>query len=179
MPKTDESTTPRIYVASLSDYNAGTLHGEWIDADQDADAIHEAIQAMLAKSSEPIAEEWAIHDYDNFEGIRLSEYEDIERVATIGQALAEADEPAALAAWLANDPGYNTPEGFEEAYRGHYDTVEHYADELVDEGLFGPIPDAIASYIDTEAIARDLELGGDIWTAEAPTGGVYIFDNHA
>ena len=30
---------PRIYVASLSDYNAGRLHGEWIDADQGAEGM--------------------------------------------------------------------------------------------------------------------------------------------
>ena len=47
---TDCSTkdTPRIYVACLAAYNAGRLHGEWIDADQDADVIHEEIQEMLA-----------------------------------------------------------------------------------------------------------------------------------
>lgn len=36
MPNSDG---PRIYVASLSDYNAGTLHGKWIDADQSAEDI--------------------------------------------------------------------------------------------------------------------------------------------
>ena len=39
--------TPRVYVACLAAYNAGKLHGERIDANQDADAIHEEIQAML------------------------------------------------------------------------------------------------------------------------------------
>lgn len=54
--------TPRIYVASLSDYNNGLLHGEWIDAGQEPDEIHEQVQAMLAESESPGAEEWAIHD---------------------------------------------------------------------------------------------------------------------
>ena len=31
------TTTPKIYVACLASYNAGILHGRWIDADQDAD----------------------------------------------------------------------------------------------------------------------------------------------
>ena len=26
-------TPPRIYLASLTDYNAGVLHGKWVDAD--------------------------------------------------------------------------------------------------------------------------------------------------
>jgi len=51
----DIAETPRIYVASLADYNAGRLHGCWIDADQSADAIRDEIAQMLAESKEPIA----------------------------------------------------------------------------------------------------------------------------
>src|ERR1700722_1252880 len=69
---------PRIYVASLSDYNAGRLHGEWLDAAQDPEAILAGISAMLAASPEPGAEEWAIHDYEQFCGVRLCEDECIE-----------------------------------------------------------------------------------------------------
>ncbi len=73
---------PRVYVASLSDYNAGVLHGRWIDADQDADAIHADIAQMLAESpTDKSAEEWAIHDYEGFHGITISEFEDIDTVA--------------------------------------------------------------------------------------------------
>jgi antirestriction protein len=46
-------TSPRIYVASLSDYNAGNLLGRWIDADQDEDAIHAEIAEMLRESKHP------------------------------------------------------------------------------------------------------------------------------
>ncbi|MFF3416796.1 antirestriction protein ArdA [Streptomyces sp. NPDC002698] len=94
---------PSIYVASLADYVAGTLHGEWIDADQDADAIHEEVAAMLEKS--PLflkygdaAEEWAIHDYEGFGGVSLSEYESIERVAEIAGLLRE--HPSAVVAYF-------------------------------------------------------------------------------
>jgi len=59
---TETAQEYRIYVASLSDYNAGRLHGAWIDATQDADEIEAEVQEMLAASPEPIAEEWAIHD---------------------------------------------------------------------------------------------------------------------
>jgi antirestriction protein len=50
------TTTPRIYVACLAAYNNGELHGEWIDADQSADAIRKEINKMLATSPEPNAE---------------------------------------------------------------------------------------------------------------------------
>lgn len=44
----------RIYVASLSDYNAGVLHGCWIDCDgKDADDIQAEVSAMLRKSRFP------------------------------------------------------------------------------------------------------------------------------
>ena len=40
-------TTPRIYVASLSDYNAGRLHGVWINAANGAEEINEKVVEML------------------------------------------------------------------------------------------------------------------------------------
>ena len=65
-------TLPRIYVACLSSYNAGRLHGRWIDCDQTAEEIREEIRLMLEESPEPWAEEWAIHDYEGFGGLRAS-----------------------------------------------------------------------------------------------------------
>ena len=44
----------RIYVASLSDYNAGHLLGEWIDLDgKDTDDVQGEIAAMLRNSKHP------------------------------------------------------------------------------------------------------------------------------
>ena len=37
---------PRIYVASLSDYNNGILHGRWIEAVDDPEAMQDEIDAM-------------------------------------------------------------------------------------------------------------------------------------
>ena len=67
-----ETITPRIYVACLAAYNNGELHGAWIDADQDADAIREEIAVILTTSPEPNAEEWAIHDYEGFGDHKLA-----------------------------------------------------------------------------------------------------------
>jgi antirestriction protein len=80
---TEQRLTPRIYVASLSDYNAARLHGRWIDATQDREAILAEIQTMLAESPEAIAEEFAIHDFDDFGGIRLGEWEDVDHVCEL------------------------------------------------------------------------------------------------
>jgi len=50
---TETETAPRIYVASLSDYNAGHLHGRWIDATQDLEDIYLEIKEMLRESDYP------------------------------------------------------------------------------------------------------------------------------
>jgi hypothetical protein len=87
--------TPRIYVASLSDYNHGILHGAWIDAAQEPGEIHAEVSAMLASSPVTgkygeVAEEWAIHDYDGFPvGLDLGEWESFERLHDIANALAK------------------------------------------------------------------------------------------
>ncbi|MEM7579091.1 MAG: antirestriction protein ArdA [Cyanobacteria bacterium P01_A01_bin.80] len=82
-----DANTPKIYVACLSAYNNGYLHGLYIDATQEPDDILDDINWMLSWS--PMAdieacEEWAIHDYECWEGIKLSEYEDIETVSELG-----------------------------------------------------------------------------------------------
>lgn len=44
----------RIYVACLASYNAGILHGVWIDCDgKDADELQDEVAAMLRSSPEP------------------------------------------------------------------------------------------------------------------------------
>ena len=83
---------PRLYVACLAAYNSGALHGRWIDAHQDADQIKHEIKEMLAASSIPYAEEYAIHDYEGFGKASLEEYTSIERVAAIAEFITERGE---------------------------------------------------------------------------------------
>jgi len=80
-------------VASLADYNAGRLHGVWIEATQPPSRIWAEIREMLARSPEPMAEEWAIHDFEGFAGLRLDEHEAIEDVAALARRVAPAAGP--------------------------------------------------------------------------------------
>src|SRR5436305_12663954 len=84
-----EPERPRVYVASLADYNAGRLHGAWLDGNQEPGELKRQIAAMLARSPEPGAEEWAIHDYDGFGAARLDEYESLETIARLAAGIAE------------------------------------------------------------------------------------------
>jgi antirestriction protein len=167
--------TPRIYVASLSDYVSGTLHGTWIDLDETttADDIHEQTKAMLATSREPIAEEWAIHDYDNFGSIHLSEYESFERVASLAAAIAEHGD--AFKAWARDDYRLEHPENFEDAYLGQWDSEEDYARQFIDDcGLLNGLSETLQNYFDYESYARDMFF--DLESVPDGQGGIYVFD---
>ena len=106
-PEMEPRSTPRIYVASLSDYNAGRLHGAWIDAAVEPDVLTESINDMLRTSPEPGAEEWAIHDYEGFGPLRLGEYESLTTVSTIAQGIAE-NGPASLTGRASSAPAIPT-----------------------------------------------------------------------
>lgn len=179
-------TEIRIYVASLSDYNNGILHGEWIDATQSAEEIQEAVTAMLANSPSAKeygtpAEEWAIHDYEGFGKIKISEYESFETVAALAEAIEEhgeifADFYSECASGTTVDSAVSD---FQDRYRGKYRSIEEYAEEFIDEcysGSLKNIPDFIKYHIDYEGIGRDLELGGDISTIELD-GKIHVFSN--
>lgn len=180
-PEREPRERPAIYVASLADYNAGRLHGRWIDAAQEAERLHEEVAAILAASPEPLAEEWAIHDYDNFGPLRLSEHESLERVSVIGRGIAR--EGVAFAHWAAisESEDADLAEGFNERYLGYWGSLDEYAEHLLDDlGYIGmvarAVPESLLNYVqvDFAAYGRDLELGGDLTTSEGD-GGVYLF----
>jgi antirestriction protein len=171
------STTPRIYVACLAAYNNGRLHGRWIDADQSVDDIRSEVQAMLAGSPERSPEEWAIHDYEGFGELRLSEWESFERVAAIAAGISEHGE--SFAAWLAYDSDRDPVDvqSFEDAYRGHWDSLSQYAEQFADDiGLCDAAEKAQSPYVtvDFDALERDLDI--ELYTASASDGGIYVFD---
>ena len=172
---------PRIYVASLTDYNAGVLHGTWIDATNDVDGMQYEINKMLAGSPSGNAEEFAIHDYDNFGTYRVDEYDSLGWIAKIAAGIHE--HSLAFAAWADQcDHDEDTLDRFEDAYLGDWTSVEDYAENLLDDTgilteLDNAIPDTLRPYVDIDiaGFARDLELSGDITSVDHP-GGVWIFD---
>jgi antirestriction protein len=158
----NDTETPKIYAACLSAYNNGHLHGAWIDCDQDSDEIMAEIKAMLSRS--PMneegqeCEEWAIHSYEGFLGVEISEHEGIDRVVEIAQALEEHGE--AMAAYLEHY-SFEDIDEFKERYQGSYEseqafTEEHYS-ELIDKVEQAGLQ---SIYIDFEILTRDLFISG-------------------
>ena len=174
----------RIYVASLSDYNSGRLFGKWLDLVDYADAedVNSAIVEMLDESEEPGAEEFAIHDYEGFAGFKIGEYDRLEDVFKLHEALEELEYDAVPFVLWAENQGYSpldavdNVESFREAFIGQTN-VSDYAYEYVQDCVFTPeTPEMLKNYFNYEAFARDLVLGGDIYELTAPDfGSTYLF----
>ena len=172
-----DADTPRIYVACLAAYNGGRLHGEWIDADQSADDIQEAIKRMLSGSPEPGAEEWAIHDHESFQGIAIGESASVENVVAIAELLREHESAGAIAYRHFNDLD-DARKALTENYYGEWSSLADWAEDyLQDTGGLENVPESLRSYIDFARWERDLEMSGDIFSVEVDRK-VHVFSNH-
>ena len=166
-----EQAEIRIYVACLASYNNGILHGAWIDACQDEEVIREEINAMLKASPIPGAEEYAIHDYQGFEGARIEEYQGVESVVEIAAFIGEHGSLGGkLLEYFGDLEDART--AMEEDYRGEYSSLADFAQELTEETT--GIPENIKYYIDYERMGRDLEVN-DVLAIETGIGEVHIF----
>lgn len=168
-------TLPRIYVACLAAYNNSILHGAWIDATQELDAIMGDVQAMLKASPIAEAEEYAIHDYEGFCGIRLSEYTGLEQVHAYANLVQEHGKLGAeLLKHIGNDLGI-AQAVLSDGYAGCYHTIADFAEEVTDGTT--EVPGNLVYYIDYERMGKDMEMNGEIFTIETAHGEVHVFWN--
>jgi len=234
---------PSIYVACLASYNAGHLHGAWIEVEpdevltcarcdeearslrrlpagerpaesqrlqpvclaharpellarhRDSPAALEGVRALraniemevLSTSPVPEAEEWAIHDIDNWHGLSVGEHEALSDV--VAKALLVIEHGAlgvALARHLGadHDPDllHQVWTWMDEQYDGAFDSPQDWAGTWLDEtGVLNEVPVALRPYVDFEAYARDAELSGDIvmlrLEGDEADGRVHVFRN--
>jgi antirestriction protein len=168
-----DTVTPKIYVACLAAYNNGMLFGEWIDATQTPNKIYRDIYAMLAKSPIEGAEEFAIHDFDDFYNLRLEENSSIENVSIYAQFIEQHGAlGAAVLEYTAKDVQHAT-EMMEHYHLGEYESAADYAQEIIEETQ--NIPDHLAYYIDYEAMARDMELNGEVFIVKTEDNRTHLF----
>jgi len=135
---------------------------------------------MLAVSPIRGAEEWAIHDYEGFGELRLSEWESFERVAAIAAGIAEHGD--AFTAWLAYDDSRDPSDvqAFDDAYRGEWDSLRAYAEDWANSIGLNQLAEATgSSYItvDVDALTRDLDI--EMYTSRSRNGTVHVFDPNA
>lgn len=168
---------PRIWVGSLSDYNEGVLHGEWLDAWQEPEELEAAVAAMLARSPSGRAEEWGIFDSDDFSFLDIGEHESLATVSALAGGL-RLHGPA-FAGWAAicdREPDWLNQ--FDEAFLGHFESLDAYAEQLLDDlGYTAEVERAVPSHLrpyvslDVAGFARDVQLGGDVVVCQADAAG--------
>lgn len=176
--------SPKIYIASLADYNNGFLHGEWMDAAREPEAIEADIHAMLARSRQPDAEEWAIHDYEGFGTCQIHELDGIDHVSRIARGIVE--HGLAFGAWAqVHEDNPDRYDDFSQAYLGHYESLQAYAEQFADDVGYAEqlaaLPESMQQYVrvDTAAMARDMEASDQLYVFPDPNGGVWLFDAEA
>lgn len=168
-----DNDTPRIYVACLSAYNNGKLHGRWIDCIHGRADIEEAIADMLAASPEPDAEEYAIHDAEGW-GFRVEESHDLAELAQAAQYLGEYGP---VLGELVDEYGLaDAVDMMENCYLGVYADLEDWAwDYLDNAGELEKLPTNLKHYFDYKAFGRDCEINGDIITVQLNYNEVHVF----
>lgn len=172
----------RIWIGNLGKYNEGELVGEWVTLPcEDFDKVFERIGI----SDEPIDgvyyEEIFIADYENDFGYAVGEYDDLDELNEVAEELENltSDEQEIYEALM--DEGFDHDKAveiirdcdytrFEDcmdmsevAYRwyeetGQLQTLEHYISP---------------SYIDWDAIGRDMEYDGHF--IECGTGYIELY----
>lgn len=182
---TETVTVPRVWIGCLAAYNAGMLHGEWVEVTSEPDDLYGHIERVLAASPIRGAEEWAFMDSEGFPRGFAGESSSPEELAAWVLEVEDAEEAGpgeeVLAAYWDNDQGQEV-EGIAErcrdAFMGEHRSLGDFAHELEEEsGELEAIPDRLRFAIDWERLGRDLELGGDVFTADAGGGCLYVFWN--
>ena len=164
---------PRIYAASLADYNNGELHRSWIEAAQPPEDIHEKIHKMLGASAIAGAEEWAIHDYEGFGPFRLHEYEQIETVSRIANGIVQ--HGPIFAHWVEHvgTEDVEALERFDEYYLGSWDSLADYVEELLEDlgvGIDAMVPTWLSPYITIDYEQLGGDLAGDLHVVRGRRG---------
>lgn len=164
-------TEPRIYVANLAKYNEGKLVGQWIDVPTDKDELLEAIQAVA-----PDDDEWAVHDSEGLPKSLQGEHPDLDDLVKFAELCEEHDHEIVMAA-IDNFHDLDEAEDQLDNLAGVYPSKEEFAEEFLQEtGELANLSKHLRHYFDYAGYVRDLELNGDIWTADV-SDGVAVFWN--
>ncbi|MGH7869940.1 MAG: antirestriction protein ArdA [Candidatus Dormibacteraceae bacterium] len=172
-------------------YNHGCLHGTWIAADQEPEAIHEQIAWILrtspaARRYGEVAEEWGIFDYSGFGGYRVGEYANLDTVSLVARGIAE--HGPAYAEWVEyvgeTADELLDDESFRDHYEGTFDSLEAYVEYILEETGFyreleralEVVPEDLRRYIEVDVKGIAEEWGQGLHVVETEDGRVWVFD---
>lgn len=193
----DTTTEPRAWVGCLSCYNGGRLTGAWLTGEQCGEDLRysapeladcgrywgvDGAAGAFDRCRVCGGDEWWVMDH---EGIgRRGEMSPTEfaSIAAVFTALDsdgyDVDAFRAFLDYQGSPAGEldDIAERFREAYNGCHDSGADFAEELAEDT--GSVPEDApwpCQFIDWERAWRELEIGGDYYSAPADGGRVYIF----
>jgi antirestriction protein len=155
----------KIYVANLEKYNEGELVGGWFTLPADIEEIEEAIGINEEY------EEYAIHDYEAPEGLKIGEYDSIEELNEIAEKIDSLDtyEEEQLELLLATEE-LDFAEAIEKLDSGDFiiyhdcKDMEDVAYQYIEEtGMLSDVPEDLRNYFDYEKFGRDMEIEGNFY----------------
>ena len=159
-----------IFVNTWGNYNEnGADGGEWITLPKDADELQELLE-QIAENMGDHDPEFAIHDYEwtcDWDGIEISEYDNIQEINEYCLRLSELDEYestvyAAAVEYFGKKyvdidslDDYNLYSDINNNYDlGYYWAIDSGCYNTEDMGVLG-------CYIDYESFGRDIALEAD------------------
>ena len=169
------ATEPRAWVGCLAAYNAGTLHGAWLDCD-DEYTFGEGCKSILASSPVDDAEELWVMDHEGLpmsgecnpqEALRLGLV--VDAVVNVGGWPFELIEHAIdhVGEDLKSITDY-----IEENYQGTYKDRSDFAYDF-HESIGTEIPEHLQYYIDWDAMGRDM-LMCNFYDVDLGSGGIAV-----
>lgn len=159
----------KIYVTNLSLYNAGILHGEWIDLPCDKTELDKKCNEISRNGKD----ELFITDYETDLEISKDEFANINALNEFTEDFEGLDEWQQETVKALLEYGYNIDEVIDKSeYCTLYEGMDFYdlAEELINECY--SVPEGLENYIDYEKFGRDLEYSGEY--AEVSNGILYL-----
>jgi antirestriction protein len=164
-------TEIRIFLGCLASYNAGRIHGRWVDATLGVDHLEEELADILKTSSIPRAEEYDIQDAEGFAG-SVGRYSSLEEVAELGELI---EKHGVAIVELMNHIGCDRDElekKFEELNRGEWESEREFAWEHLQTNM--NVPEHLENFICIEKVEQSLFMG-DHFSVKLPNGNVHVF----
>jgi len=162
-----------VYIACLASYNCGILHGSWIDLEEieDIEHLQECIDDILLHSSQPDAEEWAMHDHQGLPDFMGRDenpaLEDLLKLADIFiNECSTTDEYDIYKIWSEYNSELIDYDDFVDAFQGDFSESfspgSDFAEQLYDQCEYISDDNPLKHYVDYERVWHDLSCDGYI-----------------
>ena len=170
--RTEEASTPAIYVGTYEKYNNGNIAGGWLSlAEHDTEEkFYDAAKKLHKNEHDP---ELMFQDFENFP---REFYGESGCAPQLWEWLAlDKHDREIVAAWLDQIGDSDSVEYILDRFVGTADTWEDFVFESVHAtGLLNELPAHLQNYFDFDAYGRDMQ---DSYMVADTNDGVWVFHN--